>query len=150
MNWKLLHSLTWGSTLAWLSISAQAGNQWSNYQGVDTRQYAPPPMYPKYPQHGYNGQQRPSSPYNQHRPPYPPHPMQPPRQNGITIQYQAPTTIIQNSQSYAWVNGDPNSAQIQSSRYTFISDWRRLGLPAPPMGMYWIMENGRYTLVPNH
>ena len=47
------------------------------------------------------------------------------------------------------LNGDPNVARIESSRYSVISDWQRLGLPAPPRGSYWIYENGRYVLVPN-
>ena len=72
-----------------------------------------------------------------------------PIQNGVSIQYHAPTTITQNSQSYSWVNGDPNTARIESSNSILITDWRRLDLPAPPTGMYWIYEHGRYVLVPN-
>ena len=82
-------------------------------------------------------------------PSHPPHGGYPPIQNGVSIQYHAPTTITQNSQSYSWVNGDPNVARIESSNSVLITDWRRLGLPAPPTGMYWIYEHGRYVLVPN-
>ncbi len=114
-----------GVMLISASASTFAENKWANYQGVDTSkpQHRPPSM---------------------NRPGYPQYP-----QSGISIQYNAPTTITQNSQSYSWVIGDPASASISSSTYTFISDWKRIGLPAPPSGMYWIFENGRYVLVPN-
>ena len=133
-----------GVMLISASASTFAENKWANYQGVDTSkpQHRPPSMNrPGYPQHAPN--------YPQHYPQYPnrPYPQYP--QSGISIQYNAPTTITQNSQSYSWVNGDPASASISSSTYTFISDWKRIGLPAPPSGMYWIFENGRYVLVPN-
>lgn len=94
---------------------------------------------------------RPHRPMPPHgHPPYPPvYPSYPPIHNGINVQYRAPTTIYQNSNTYMWVNGDPNVASIESSNYVLITDWRRLGLPAPPTGMHWIMENGRYILVAN-
>lgn len=106
--------------------------------------YPAPPQRPMPP--------RPMPPSGHHPyPPYPPHyPSYPPIQNGVNIQYRAPTTIYQNSNSYSWVNGDPNVASIESSNYVLITDWRRIGLPAPPTGMYWIMDNGRYILVPNN
>lgn len=141
-----------------------AENQWANYQGVPSaQQNRPMPPHHGYQQQGHrpnypqqpNVQHYPQYPNNsQHRPPiYPnqPRPPQhrPPIQNGISIQYQAPTTIIQNSQSYSWVNGDPATASISSSTYRVISDWHRLGLPAPPTGMFWIFENGRYVLASN-
>ena len=140
-----------GMMLLGASATTQAENRWSNYRGVDTTRYQPHPYYPQsYPQNHYPHQQQ---HYPQHYPNYPQRPPHhqnyPTIQNGISIQYQAPTTITQNSQSYSWVNGDPNTSRIESSRYTFISDWQRLGLPAPPSGMYWIFENGRYVLVPN-
>ncbi|MEG1233074.1 MAG: RcnB family protein, partial [Acinetobacter sp.] len=104
-----------------------------------------------------------SAPYSNnlqhHRPypqpfarPYPPRPRpnySPTIQNGVSIQYQAPTIINQHSQSYHWVNGDPNTARIESSNAILITDWQRLGLPAPPTGTYWTYEQGRYVLVPN-
>lgn len=128
------------------SAPAMAENQWGNYRGVESSkpQHRPhPPVHqPGYPDYRPHYPQR----------PYPnrPHYHHPPViQNGISIQYQAPTTITQNSQSYSWVNGDPNAAHIESSTQTVITDWRRLGLPAPPNGMYWIYGNGRYVLVPN-
>ncbi|WP_374664660.1 RcnB family protein [Acinetobacter sp.] len=131
--------------------SAMADNQWGNYRGVDTlKQHRPQPpvnrpMHPSqrpiYPHHPHY----PNRPY----PPYPNHPYPPMPQSGVSIHYQAPTTVIQNSQSYSWVNGDPNVAYIESSTQAVITDWRRIGLPAPPSGMYWIFENGRYVLVPN-
>ena len=147
-----------GIVLMSASAGAFAENKWSNYQGVDTTKRPPAMNRPGYPQYGQNyPQHAPNYPQNHqnypHRPPvYPQYPNRPyPQypQAGISIQYNAPTTITQNSQSYTWVNGDPASASISSSTYTFISDWQRLGLPAPPSGTYWIFENGRYVLVPN-
>ena len=146
-----------GMVLLGASAITQAENRWSNYQGVDTSKHQHRPSYPQnnYPQNNY-----PQSSHPQHRPHYPSRPMPsypshpphggyPPIQNGVSIQYHAPTTITQNSQSYSWVNGDPNTARIESSNSILITDWRRLGLPAPPTGMYWIYEHGRYVLVPN-
>ncbi|MCW8039395.1 MULTISPECIES: RcnB family protein [Acinetobacter] len=134
-----------GASTAW------AENQWSNYRGVDTsKQHRPPPPInrPRYPNQRPIYPNQPSYP-NRPYPPYPNRPYPPLPQNGVSIHYQAPTTIIQNSQSYSWVNGDPNVAHIESSTQAVITDWRRIGLPAPPNGMYWIFENGRYVLVPN-
>lgn len=152
-----------GMVLLAASATTQAENQWSNYRGVDTTKYQHRPYYPQNPQTGYphhNFPQNsypknnyPQNSYPQNRPYYPQRPSRhqnyPTIQNGISIQYQAPTTITHNSQSYSWVNGDPNTARIESSSYTLITDWKRLGLPAPPNGTYWIFENGRYVLVPN-
>ena len=164
-----------GMVLLGASVTTQAENKWSNYRGVDTSKYQHRPNYPQnsypknnYPQQypGYSQPQRypqqsyprNSYPYNHypqnhpndsHYPSRPPHGGYPPIQNGISIQYSAPTTITHNSQSYSWVNGDPNTARIESSSHTLITDWQRLGLPAPPKGMYWIYEHGRYVLVPN-
>lgn len=156
-----------GIVLLGASATTQAENKWSNYRGVDTSKYQHRPAYPQtsYPKNNYP-QQRPgysqhsyprnsypynhypqNRPYYQQRPPH--HQTYPTIQNGIGIQYSAPTTITHNSQSYSWVNGDPNTARIESSSYTLITDWQRLGLPAPPNGMYWIYEHGRYVLVPN-
>ena len=134
------------------SLHAQAENQWSKYQGIDSKKYQHKPSYPQN-----------SAPYSnnlQHHRPYPqpfarPYPSRPrPNysptiQNGVSIQYQAPTIINQHSQSYHWVNGDPNKARIESSNAILITDWQRLGLPAPPTGTYWTYEQGRYVLVPN-
>ena len=149
-----------GIVLLGASATAQAENQWSNYRGVDTTKYQHRPHYPQtnyphhnYPQNSYPQNSYPQNNYPQNRPYYPQRPSRhqnyPTIQNGISIQYQAPTTITHNSQSYSWVNGDPNTARIESSSYTLITDWKRLGLPAPPNGTYWIFENGRYVLVPN-
>ena len=123
--------------LCGISASTQAENQWSNYQGVDRTQNQHRPHYPSqsYPHY-------PNSPY----PPYGGYPVIRP---GISIQYQAPTTITQNSQSYSWVNGDPNSARIESSSYSVVTDWQNLGLPAPPKGTYWVYQNGHYVLMSN-
>lgn len=138
-----------GVMLMTASAGTFAENRWANYKSVDTSKHH---HHSNYPQHRPNYPHRP--PVYPHRPypsypqyPHQPYPSYP--QNGVSIQYHAPTTITQNSQSYSWVNGDPASAGISSSTYTFISDWERLGLPAPPRGMYWIFENGRYVLVPN-
>ncbi|ALD02832.1 hypothetical protein AMQ28_11000 [Acinetobacter sp. TTH0-4] len=141
-----------GMILLGASLQAQAENQWSKYQGVDSKKYQHKPSYPQN-----------SAPYSnnlQHHRPYPqpfarPYPSRPrPNysptiQNGVSIQYQAPTIINQHSQSYHWVNGDPNTARIESSNAILITDWQRLGLPAPPTGTYWTYEQGRYVLVPN-
>ncbi|OAL75816.1 hypothetical protein AY606_13885 [Acinetobacter sp. SFB] len=148
-----------GMVLLGASATTQAENQWSNYRGVETNKYQHRPNYPQnnYPQQhpAYPQNSYPYNNYPQNRPNYPHYPSRPPHggyppiQNGLSIQYQAPTTITQNSQSYSWVNGDPNTTRIESSNYTLINDWRRIGLPAPPNGTYWIFENGRYVLVPN-
>ena len=147
----VLLSAIFAALLLGASAQTMAGNAWGGYTGVErskpnyraasSRSYDPPRL--SYPQ-------RPMPP----RPHYPQRPIHwsyPPAQSqsGLNIQYQAPTTIYQNSNSYSWVNGDPNVARIESSRYSVISDWQRLGLPAPPRGSYWIYENGRYVLVPN-
>ena len=141
-----------GMMLLGASATTQAENRWSNYRGVDTTRYQPRPYHPhnNYPQNNYPHQQQHDPQHYPNDPQHPPHHQNYPTiQNGISIQYQAPTTITQNSQSYSWVNGDPRTARIESSTTTFISDWQRLGLPAPPNGTYWIFENGRYMLVPN-
>ena len=147
--------------LCGVSASTQAENQWSNYQGVDRTQNQHRPHYPNqsYPQ---NRPHYPSQSYPQNRPhypsqsyphypnsPYPPYSGYPVIRPGISIQYQAPTTITQNSQSYSWVNGDPNSARIESSSYSVVTDWQNLGLPAPPKGTYWVYQNGHYVLMSN-
>ena len=132
-----------------VSASTQAENQWSNYQGVDRTQNQHRPHYPNqsYPQNRphYPSQSYPHYPNS----PYPPYGGYPVIRPGISIQYQAPTTITQNSQSYSWVNGDPNSARIESSSYSMVTDWQNLGLPAPPKGTYWVYQNGHYVLMSN-
>lgn len=163
MKVAILYALS-GMVLLGASVMTQAENRWSNYQGVDTSKHQHRPSYPSnrpnYPQNNYPQNNYPPNSYPQHRPhypsrptpsypAYPPHGGYPAIQNGVSIQYHAPTTITQNSQSYSWVNGDPNTARIESSNSVLITDWRRLGLPAPPTGMYWIYEHGRYVLVPN-
>ena len=135
--------------LCGVSASTQAENQWSNYQGVDRTQNQHRPYYPNqsYPQNRphYPSQSYPHYPNS----PYPPYGGYPVIRPGISIQYQAPTTITQNSQSYSWVNGDPNSARIESSSYSVVTDWQNLGLPAPPKGTYWVYQNGHYVLMSN-
>lgn len=137
------------SVLFSLSVTTHAENRWSNYRVVENKQVVPRPD-----QHHYGHNNVHQNPYTQHRPYYPQRPAPYPNrpytavQNGVNIQYQAPTTINQYSQSYSWVNGD-SSAHIESSNLTLITDWQRLGLPAPPSGMYWAYERGRYVLVPN-
>ncbi|WP_122899544.1 RcnB family protein [Acinetobacter sp. B51(2017)] len=116
--------LTYTLLLALMTPQVWAESPWAGYRGVEKKVQRP--MRPK-----------------------PPHPAQWPRpQPHVSIQYQGPTTVTQNSQSYSFVNGQPATSYIQSSNYVFISDWQRLGLPTPPSGMYWIYENGRYALVP--
>ena len=158
---KKLVVYTMLAMLCGVSASTQAENQWSNYQGVDRTQNQHRPHYPSnsYPQNRphYSNQS-----YPQNRPhypsqsyphypnsPYPSYGGYPVIRPGISIQYQAPTTITQNSQSYSWVNGDPNSARIESSSYSVVTDWQNLGLPAPPKGTYWVYQNGHYVLMSN-
>ena len=158
---KKLVVYTMLAMLCGVSASTQAENQWSNYQGVDRTQNQHRPHYPNqsYPQ---NQPHYPNQSYPQNRPhypsqsyphypnsPYPPYGGYPVIRPGISIQYQAPTTITQNSQSYSWVNGDPNSARIESSSYSVVTDWQNLGLPAPPKGTYWVYQNGHYVLMSN-
>ena len=158
---KKLVVYTMLAMLCGVSASTQAENQWSNYQGVDRTQNQHRPHYPNqsYPQ---NQPHYPNQSYPQNRPhypsqsyphypnsPYPPYGGYPVIRPGISIQYQAPTTITQNSQSYSWVNGDPNSARIESSSYSMVTDWQNLGLPAPPKGTYWVYQNGHYVLMSN-
>ena len=158
---KKLVVYTMLAMLCGVSASTQAENQWSNYQGVDRTQNQHRPHYPNqsYPQ---NQPHYPNQSYPQNRPhypsqsyphypnsPYPPYSGYPVIRPGISIQYQAPTTITQNSQSYSWVNGDPNSARIESSSYSVVTDWQNLGLPAPPKGTYWVYQNGHYVLMSN-
>mgnify|MGYP003592611534 FL=1 len=146
---KKLVVYTMLAMLCGVSASTQAENQWSNYQGVDRTQNQHRPHYPNqsYPQNQphYPNQSYPHYPNS----PYPPYGGYPVIRPGISIQYQAPTTITQNSQSYSWVNGDPNSARIESSSYSVVTDWQNLGLPAPPKGTYWVYQNGHYVLMSN-
>ncbi len=141
---KLASGALLASFLFGIAVPAWADNAWVGYTGVDrSKPQHRPPSRPHY---------APQPPHSQ-RPYYPQRPSHggyyPPAQSqsGFNIQYQAPTMIYQNSNSYSWVNGDPNVAYIESSRYTVITDWQRLGLPAPPRGSYWIYENGRYVLM---
>ena len=78
-----------------------------------------------------------------HPVPRPPHHQAP----HVQVIYQAPTYVQYHQNTYTWVNGDSNVAQIHHVQREVITDWRRAGLPAPPHGMYWIFENGRYSLV---
>jgi Ni/Co efflux regulator RcnB len=146
----VLSGAIFAALLAGASAHSMAGNAWGGYTGVERSKpnYRSVPRSYEPPRHHYP--QRPLPP-RPHYPQRPPHWGYPPAQSqsGLNIQYQTPTTIYQNSTSYSWVNGDPNVARIESSRYTVITDWQRLGLPAPPRGSYWIYENGRYVLVPN-
>lgn len=116
------------------NVSINVGNQQGSNRPSSSNQR--PNQYP---------QQKPNAP----RPPYPPHQNRPPAySNGLSIMYQAPSSTTYNQNTYMWVNGDPNVAKIETSSYEVITNWQGLGLPAPPQGMYWIFENGRYALVP--
>jgi Ni/Co efflux regulator RcnB len=126
------------------SMSAMAEtNRWASYGSVDTtRQYHGqhyPPNRPVYPH-------RPP----QHYPQHPPYWGQPSVRPGLTITYQGPTTVYHDQQSYSFVNGDPVGSSIHSSTHSVVVDWQNRGLPAPPRGMYWGFENGRYILVPTN
>jgi len=65
----------------------------------------------------------------------------------LHIYVQAPRYMTSTQNTYTWVNGDPATAKIETSSYDIITQWKELGLPAPPKGMFWIFENGRYMLV---
>ena len=125
------------STISSITLAKNTG--WNASVGVNmgspvNRPY--PQQYPHYP------------PTNRPPlPPRPPHVIHPPLNNGgVSLTYQAPSYTTYNHQSYTWVNGDPNVAQIKSSEHIVIANWRELGLPQPPSGMYWIFEDGRYIL----
>ena len=129
---RIIHVIILFSFTSLLSLGANAENQWSAYRGspVPPKHHVPPPP----PNHG-----KPGYPPIQPYPPYHvPH---------VQVNIAGETNIQHNVNQYTWVNGDPAVAQITSSTYVVISDWQRLGLPAPPEGMYWIYENGRYVLV---
>ena len=146
----VLSGAIFATLLLGASAQSMAGNAWVGYSGVDRsvpNYRSAPPAYDPPRQH-HPQRPVPPRPYYPQRPAHGGHPRVQ-SQSGLNIQYQAPTTIYQNSNSYSWVNGDPNVARIESSRYTMISDWQRLGLPAPPWGSYWIYENGRYVLMSN-
>lgn len=125
-------------------------NQWVGYgsSSKQARYDQHRPVRPLPPPHGH---------YPTRPPIYPSAPVNPTMadrghismKSGFNVQYQAPTTVYYNHQQYSWVNGDPNVASIQSSTQHVIQDWRGYGLPAPPTGMYWIFDSGRYVLVPN-
>lgn len=146
------HNLQW---VVFFISCAIAGQVWAqDARRPATASTAYKPMYtPSHPSHGPSLQGGYNSRPPAHRPPppgyYPPHGAYPPPRPGVNITYQAPSYSHYNHQTYTWVNGEPNTANIQSSRYVMITDWQRLGLPAPPQGMYWIFEDGRYALVPN-
>lgn len=135
--------------LTQIPMLSYAQNQWVGYGSASTAERSHHrPVRPHIPPHGQHP----------HRPIYPPtapvHPTMADRghismKSGINVQYQAPTTVYYNQQQYTWVNGDPRVASIHSSTQQMIPDWQRYGLPAPPTGMYWIFEHGRYVLVPN-
>ena len=134
----LMPSLAQANSTKWnASIGVNVGSlNSSNY----------PQRPPSYPNQGY-------PPQNGY-PHYPPNRPLPPPGNvypngGVSLTYQAPSYTTVNHQTYTWVNGDPNVAQIKSSNKIVIANWRELGLPAPPNGMHWIYEDGRYILESN-
>jgi nickel/cobalt homeostasis protein len=120
--------------------------KWGASVGVNVGNYP----HNSYPNSGYPHTAQ-TYPQNRPYPPRPPHGVYPPASHGgVSFNYQAPSYTTYNHQTYTWVNGDPNVAQIKSSEYIVIADWRKLGLPAPPDGMHWIYEEGRYILQPNN
>ena len=123
-------------------------NRWAGYTGVDTQRYQHRPHSSQH--RPYYSQQPHSYPprYPYHQPTAPQW-GQPTIRSGINIQYNAPSTVQYNHQSYSWVNGEPRTAHIESSTYQVVTNWQHLGLPAPPRGMYWVFEHGRYVLVAN-
>ncbi len=144
MVFLFMPSLTQANSPKWnASIGVNVGN---------THRPNYPQQPPHYPQHRPN---YPSQGYPNHGyPHYPPNrPFPPPGyvhpHGGVSLNYQAPSYTTVNHQTYTWVNGDPNVAQIKSSTKIVITNWRELGLPAPPSGMHWIYEDGRYILEPN-
>lgn len=133
--------------LAVPTISQANSTKWNASVGVNlgnTNRPGYPQQPPNYPQNNYPPGYPPNRPFPPSRPPgnlYP--------NNGVSLTYQAPSYTTVNQQSYTWVNGDPNVAQIKSTNKIVITNWRELGLPAPPNGMYWIYEDGRYILESN-
>src|SRR5690606_41496073 len=118
----VLSSAIFAALLLGASAQSMAGNAWVGYGGVDR-------STPK-----YRSTPRPYDPPRQHYPqrplpPRPHYPQQPPHwgyptaqsQCGLNIQYQAPTTIYQNSNSYSMVNGDPYVARTDSLSHTVIT-----------------------------
>ena len=139
--------LTALSGMIFLGVSMQSmaeTNRWAGYTGVDTQRDHHRPYYSQHPQPHYYPRH-----YPQHHPRPAPQWGQPTIRSGINIQYNAPSTVQYNHQSYSWVNGEPSTAHIESSTYRVVTDWQHLGLPAPPRGMYWVFEHGRYVLVAN-
>ena len=131
----LMPSLAQANSTKWnASIGVNVGSSnSSNY----------PQRPPNYPNQGYP----PQNGYPPNRPLPPPGNVRP--NGGVSLSYQAPSYTTVNHQTYTWVNGDPNVAQIKSSNKIVIANWRELGLPAPPSGMHWIYEDGRYILESN-
>lgn len=130
---------------------AAAKKRWVSNPGLNTPDYyQPPPGRPMPPPHGHPVY--PSYPGHPPYPPRPPHRPPPPPQHGVSIYYQAPQTVQYQSNQTTWINGQPvsqqssNSTEIYSSSYQVITNWRSVGLPAPPQGMYWIYDQGRYML----
>lgn len=144
--------LTALSGMLFLGMSMQSlaeTNRWAGYTGVDTQRHQHRPHSPQH--RPYYSQQPHSYPprYLYHHPRPAPQWGQPTIRSGINIQYNAPSTVQYNHQSYSWVNGEPSTAHIESSSYQVVTNWQHLGLPAPPRGMYWVFEHGRYVLVAN-
>ncbi len=147
MVFLFMPSLVQANSPKWnASIGVNVGNTHRpNYPQQPPHYSQHRPNYPSqgYPNHGYPPQ------YG-----YPPNRPFPPSghvhsHGGVSLNYQAPSYTTVNHQTYTWVNGDPNVAQIKSSTKIVITNWRELGLPAPPSGMHWIYEDGRYILEPN-
>ncbi len=144
MVFLFMPSLVQANSPKWnASIGVNVGN-------THRPNYPQQPQQPQhYPQHRPN---YPSQGYPNHG--YPPNRPFPPSghvhsHGGVSLNYQAPSYTTVNHQTYTWVNGDPNVAQIKSSTKIVITNWRELGLPAPPSGMHWIYEDGRYILESN-
>jgi nickel/cobalt homeostasis protein len=110
---------------------AEAKKRWVSNAGLNTPDYYQP---------------TPTRPYKL---PHPPHskPSVHSRPN-VSIHYTAPQTIYSNQQQTIWINGQSSetNTQFQHEQYYVVTDWRKLGLPAPPQGMYWIYQQGRYML----
>lgn len=148
-------------------------NAWSNYSGVKTTKNPPRPPQVQQSQNPptrfntlprvHQNPPKLSSSFN-HQPSYDspkvhpsqrPHPH--PQQSGLSIEYHHPQVSVQYhvpaQQVYQYsYQSQPlyqGSGQIQHSTHTMISDWRGIGLPAPPSGMYWAFEHGRYVLIQN-
>ena len=127
-----------GAVMFYPSLAnAEAKKRWVSNPGLNTPDY---------------NQSLPLRPRSFHPPRYPNYPPQ----SGIYIHYRAPQTVQHHRQQQVWINGElveqrfDQGSQFYSANFEVISNWRAVGLPAPPHGMFWISSGGRYMLQSQH